>query len=66
MRVSRKALLGLQRCRDNIFLERLWRTINYKNFFLHSFENDLALRPRLAEWILRQFRLKGKIKGFSE
>jgi putative transposase len=42
---------GRGRCQDNIFIERLWWTIKYQYLYLHSFENGLALRRGLAEWI---------------
>ena len=42
---------GRGRCQDNIFIERLWWTIKYQYFYLHCFEDGLALRRGLAEWI---------------
>jgi putative transposase len=44
---------GRGRCQDNIFIERLWWTIKYQYLYLHAFENGLALRRGLTEWIDR-------------
>ena len=44
---------GRGRVLDNIFIERLWWTIKYQYLYLHAFENGLALRRGLAEWIDR-------------
>ena len=50
---------GRRRCQDNIFIERLWWTIKYQYLYLHSFENGLALRGGLAEWIRGYNQLRG-------
>ena len=50
---------GRRRCQDNIFIERLWWTIKYQYLYLHSFENGLALRSGLAEWISGYNQLRG-------
>jgi putative transposase len=42
---------GRGRYQDNIIIERLWWTIKYQYLYLHSFDNGLALRRGLAEWI---------------
>ena len=42
---------GRGRCQDNIIIERLLWTIKYQYLYLHSFDNGLALRRGLAEWI---------------
>ena len=42
---------GRGRCQDNIIIERLWWSIKYQYLYLHSFDNGLALRRGLAEWI---------------
>ena len=42
---------GRGRCQDNIFIERLWWTIKYQYLYLHSFDNDSALRKGLVSWI---------------
>jgi len=50
---------GRGRCQDNIFIERLWWTIKYQYLYLHSFENGLALRRGLAEWISGYNHVRG-------
>ena len=39
---------GRGRCHDNIFVERLWRSVKYE--YLHAFENGIALRQGLKTW----------------
>ncbi len=41
---------GKGRCFDNIFVERLWRTIKYELIYLYSFENILELKTGLADY----------------
>ena len=38
---------GRGRCMDNIFTERLWRTVKYENVFLSSYANAHAARAGL-------------------
>jgi hypothetical protein len=37
-------------CRDNIFIERLWRSVMYKKIFLEEFESDPELFSGLKEF----------------
>ena len=41
---------GKGRCFDNIFIERLWRTVKYEHVYLHSYESGEALYQGLAEY----------------
>lgn len=41
---------GKGRCIDNIFVERLWRTVKYEYIYLHAFETGTALRKGLRQW----------------
>lgn len=41
---------GRGRCYDNIFVERLWRTVKRECLYLHAFENGSALRQGLGQW----------------
>ncbi|MEO5379184.1 MAG: integrase core domain-containing protein, partial [Magnetococcus sp. DMHC-6] len=41
---------GRGRCHDNIFIERLWRSVKYECIYLHSFENGKVLRQKMGEW----------------
>jgi putative transposase len=42
---------GRGRCHDNIFVERLWRTVKYEYRHLHAFEDGTALRRGLKTWL---------------
>ena len=42
---------GRGRWMDNVFIERLWRSLKYECIYLHAFETGSALRPGLANWI---------------
>lgn len=39
---------GRRRCYDNIFVERLWRSVKYECIYLNAFENGSELRKALA------------------
>ena len=41
---------GKGRCIDNIFVERLWRTVKYEYIYLHAFATGSELRKGLREW----------------
>lgn len=41
---------GRGRCLDNVFVERLWRTVKYENVYLHNYETVGALRSGLAKY----------------
>lgn len=43
---------GKGRCMDNIFTERLWRTVKYENIYLRSYENSDDARSGLAEYFI--------------
>ena len=36
---------------DNVFIERLWRSLKYECVYLHAFETGFELRGGLAGWI---------------
>lgn len=42
---------GRGRWMDNVFIERLWRSLKYECIYLHTFETASALRAGLREWI---------------
>jgi putative transposase len=42
---------GKGRCIDNIYVERLWRSIKYEAVYLHSFESIDQARVTLAKYI---------------
>lgn len=41
---------GRGRCYDNIFIERLWRTVKYEYLHLHAFDGGTGLRQGLRDW----------------
>ena len=41
---------GRGRAMDNIFVERLWRTVKYEEVYLHSYETVAEAREALAEY----------------
>ena len=41
---------GKGRWIDNVFIERLWRSVKYENVYLHAYENGSALRRGLREY----------------
>lgn len=41
---------GRGRCMDNIFTERLWRTVKYENIFLKSYRNFAEAKSGLTEY----------------
>ncbi len=41
---------GKGRWMDNVFIERLWRSVKYECVFLHALETGNALRKALGKW----------------
>ena len=41
---------GKGRWVDNVFVERLWRSVKYENVYLHAYETPAALRDGLARY----------------
>ena len=42
---------GRGRWMDNVFIERLWRSLKYECVYLHAFETGSELRTGLERWI---------------
>ena len=42
---------GRGRWMDNVFIERLWRSLKYECVYLHAFETGSELRAGLTHWI---------------
>lgn len=42
---------GRGRWMDNVFIERLWRSLKYECVYLHAFETGSELRAGLLRWI---------------
>ncbi len=47
----RISMNGRGRWMDNVFIERLWRSLKYECIYLHAFETGSELRTGLARWI---------------
>jgi putative transposase len=41
---------GKGRCRDNILVERLWRTVKYEEVYLHAYEDLVEAREHLRRY----------------
>lgn len=41
---------GRGRCLDNVFTERLWRTVKYENIYIRDYQNIHEARPGLSEY----------------
>lgn len=42
---------GRGRCMDNIFIERLWRSVKYEEVYIHAYENGLEAKAGIGRWI---------------
>ena len=42
---------GKGRWMDNVFIERLWRSLKYECVYLHVFENETQARTELSAWL---------------
>ena len=47
----RISMAGRGRLMDNVFIERLWRSLKYECINLHAFETGSELRTGLGRWI---------------
>ena len=43
---------GKGRCFDNIFIERLWRSVKYECIFLREFDSVAEVRQALSDYFL--------------
>ena len=48
---GRISMDGRGRWMDNVFIERLWRSLKYECVYLHAFETGSELRAGLSRWI---------------
>ena len=42
---------GKGRWMDNVFIERLWRSLKYECVYLHAFENGSQTRTHIGAWL---------------
>ncbi len=48
---ARISMDGKGRCIDNIFIERLWRSLKYECVYLHAWETGSQARAGIGRWI---------------
>lgn len=48
---AKMSMDGRGRFVDNIFVERLWRSLKYEEVYLHAYENIKQARESIAKWI---------------
>lgn len=46
----RVSMDGRSRWMDNVFIERLWRSLEYECVYIHAFETGSELRAGLTRW----------------
>ena len=42
---------GRGRALDNVFIERLWRSLKYENIYLHGYADGREAKAGIAEWV---------------
>ena len=42
---------GRGRWLDNVFIERLWRSLKYEGSYLHAFETGSEARAGIGKWL---------------
>ena len=42
---------GKGRCMDNVFIERLWRSLKYEEVYLHAYETVADAKAGIGSWI---------------
>ena len=42
---------GRGRCLDNVFVERLWRSLKYEDVYLNNYESGKEARQGIARWL---------------
>ena len=43
---------GKGRWMDNVFIERLWRSLKYECVYLNAFENGAQARKEISAWLM--------------
>jgi putative transposase len=46
----RVSMDGKGRCLDNVFVERLWRSLKYEEIYLHAYEDLRAVAAAIGKW----------------
>jgi putative transposase len=42
---------GKGRCMDNIFVERLWRSLKYEEVYLHAYATVAEAKAGISSWL---------------
>jgi putative transposase len=42
---------GKGRCMDNIFVERLWRSLKYEEVYLHAYRSVAEAKTGIGAWL---------------
>lgn len=50
-RQTRLSMDGKGAWRDNVFVERLWRSVKYEEVYLHAYESMSEAKHRIGQWI---------------
>jgi putative transposase len=45
---------GKGRCMDNIFVERLWRSLKYEEVYLHAYATVGEAKAGISSWLRHQ------------
>ena len=45
------SMYGRGRCLDNVFIERLWRSLKYEEVYLKAYENGSEARAGIGKWL---------------
>lgn len=58
---------GRRRCVDNVFIERLWRSLKYEEVYLHAYDNGSEARCGIGRWIdfYNRVRPHSSLEGLS-
>jgi putative transposase len=56
--VIRISMDGRGRWRDNVFIERLWRSLKYENVYINAYETGSEARVGIGKW-LEFYKAKG-------
>lgn len=48
---TRISMDGKGRCIDNVFIERLWRSLEYEFVYLHPWESSAKAKAGIGRWI---------------
>jgi putative transposase len=55
---------GRGRCLDNVFIERLWRSLKYEAVYLHELTDGFVAERVIGEWIAFYNTERGTVRNF--